>query len=412
MLFLSVFALLMSSAFAKVEVSCTVFLYGENDWLINPKTHTSNCLNEVLRVRNYCGGSKLNFVVTQFWFDNNGDMMPNGFGTKNGYNYVAINPTKINAFRSSMTTCIRYAINQKFTTLAVTPHLDDGSGKGGWRNALVMNPLQRYGGKYSYYDIMIKPMVDALKGAIGNNKNIHIYFSMQGEMNLMLWKYPVEWLRMAKAVKFMLPNNAKTGISVNFNKLCGNEYCNNKNVQNVANSQKLVKSVDFIGLSAYPSVPVTVHGDDFLNSANALANEFKSLGVDLRQVARSGVEIVFSEFGIGGANCQKKPARIPKDAVSCPFYGVFGTYKGVNDPWKSPVMKNFIKMYYGNLVKWAKAGTGSGNNFKISQIYIWNVASWDVTGIYHDSYSRDGSYKSQDVVNILKNWNDKNIVPK
>ena len=36
--------------------------------------------------------------------------------------------------------------------IAITPHLDDGLELGGWRNALVFDPMAKYGG-YSYYEV-------------------------------------------------------------------------------------------------------------------------------------------------------------------------------------------------------------------------------------------------------------------
>jgi hypothetical protein len=36
--------------------------------------------------------------------------------------------------------------------IAITPHLDDGLEYGGWRNALVFDPLAKYGG-FSYFEV-------------------------------------------------------------------------------------------------------------------------------------------------------------------------------------------------------------------------------------------------------------------
>lgn len=38
--------------------------------------------------------------------------------------------------------------------IAITPHLDDGLEYGGWRNALVFDPLEKYGG-FSYYEVRV-----------------------------------------------------------------------------------------------------------------------------------------------------------------------------------------------------------------------------------------------------------------
>jgi hypothetical protein len=383
---------------AKVEVNCNVPLFGENDWLIDPRTHTSHCMREVSNVRNNCGGTKLNFIVSQSCLNRNGDLIPDGFGTISGVKYVPITTQNLNTFRIGMTTCFRYAISKRFTTISIIPHLDIGSGKNIWRNLIIMNPYTKYGGQYSYYDIMINPLRNALVSAIGNNRNIRIYFSIQGEMGLMLWKYPNEWLALYKQIKRALPNNPKVGISVNHNGLCGKVNCNPKE-NNIFAYRRLIASVDYISVSAYARMPLNLKGDDFLSSINNVAREFKVLGIDLHRLANSGKEITYTEIGIGGGNCNGQIARTPAEVLQCPYNGVPNGYK----IWNIPVMRNLLKSYYMTLTRWAKIGTGRGSNFRISQIYMWTAGSWDVVGVYGNNY------RSQEIINIIKNWNDRNI---
>jgi hypothetical protein len=61
--------------------------------------------------------------------------------------------------------------------VAITPRLDDGLERGGWRNALVFDPLARYGG-YSYYDIMLKPIASALSAVMA--PDTQVWFAMGG----------------------------------------------------------------------------------------------------------------------------------------------------------------------------------------------------------------------------------------
>jgi hypothetical protein len=81
-------------------------------------------------------------------------------------------------------TCARPTIHTHAPTpraqgfdLAITPHLDDGLELGGWRNALVFDPLAKYGG-YSYYEIMLKPIASALSAVI--TAQTQVWFAMQG----------------------------------------------------------------------------------------------------------------------------------------------------------------------------------------------------------------------------------------
>jgi hypothetical protein len=67
------------------------------------------------------------------------------------------------------------------------PAQDDGSPEKNWRNGLKFNPLQQYEG-YSYNDIMLVPLADALRISLANTRGQRpqsrpkIYFSLQGEM--------------------------------------------------------------------------------------------------------------------------------------------------------------------------------------------------------------------------------------
>jgi hypothetical protein len=68
-------------------------------------------------------------------------------------------------FYKGMKGCFITAIWEGFTTIKITPHLDDGLGKGGWRNVLRLNPVQKLEG-YSYNDIMLRPLLRALNESI------------------------------------------------------------------------------------------------------------------------------------------------------------------------------------------------------------------------------------------------------
>ncbi len=73
------------------------------------------------------------------------------------------------------------------TTINQTPRKtqqDDGSPDKAWRNGLTFNPAQKYGG-YSYNEIMLEPLADALRAALDATKEYRfgtkpkIYFSLQ-----------------------------------------------------------------------------------------------------------------------------------------------------------------------------------------------------------------------------------------
>ncbi len=49
-----------------------------------------------------------------------------------------------------------------------------------WRNTLDFKPLEQYGG-YSYYDVLISPVADAISAFQANNSGIKAYLTLQGE---------------------------------------------------------------------------------------------------------------------------------------------------------------------------------------------------------------------------------------
>ncbi len=51
---------------------------------------------------------------------------------------------------------IHHAVCMQGLHIAIKPHLDDGTGKGAWRNGLLFQPATKYGA-YSYADIMLYP---------------------------------------------------------------------------------------------------------------------------------------------------------------------------------------------------------------------------------------------------------------
>lgn len=47
----------------------------------------------------------------------------------------------------------------------MSPRLDDGCRLGGWRNGLLFDPFKKYG-EWSYMDIMVDPLIRALRTAM------------------------------------------------------------------------------------------------------------------------------------------------------------------------------------------------------------------------------------------------------
>lgn len=56
----------------------------------------------------------------------------------------------------------------------------------------------RYGG-YSYTDILLQPMASVMASVM--NKNLTVWFAMQGEMSKMVTKYPAEHQKLLAYLK-------------------------------------------------------------------------------------------------------------------------------------------------------------------------------------------------------------------
>jgi len=207
---------------AGTELSCSIMVWGEQDYEWNVtkisknkrgqviKNYTSHCMQSVRLARQRCGGKALNFVPTQFWkWDDPLTKEPLRlcYKTNKGDDQVPVvcddfvdwfpeNRTKgFNQwwkYYKGMKGCFITAIWEGFTEIKVTPHLDDGTGGGGWRNTLGLDPWKEHEG-WSYVDIMLKPLSRALHEAMADTNTtgkIKVMMTLQGEMNYALAAYP------------------------------------------------------------------------------------------------------------------------------------------------------------------------------------------------------------------------------
>lgn len=399
---------------ARVEIDCSVFVYGQNAWLYNV-SDTSECIASVSRVRQYCGGSKINFYPTAHFYQTNS--VATGFCYWVDTECVPVNDSMIQTMAIGMFKCFDAAVKEGFTHIEVSPHLDDGAQSGFWRNALVMNPLAVYA-NYSYYDVMVKPIAQALNQAAMTTTQA--YMSMQGEMNLMVMTYPYEFLQMARASKCVIAgstlpvDNVKVGVSLNYNKLFGMDYANTDYAATVDLQaiHNLFYGVDFLGMSSYPNTDAVPLPAQFSNAISPLASELSFVGINLGDLlAAPGHELHFSEAGVGGGICNEGncPAKTFAEAVQTPYFGIFGEFNPATNPWGTPEMQSALTTYYKQFVIWATEEMTY--QYPVSAVFLWTVSSWDVCSIYHSDSNTLGTYRIDAICTMLQNWNDKGIVP-
>jgi hypothetical protein len=340
-----------------------------------------------------------------------------------------------------MTLCFKEALLHGYT-IYVRPHLDDGTGQGAWRNGLLFKPKEVYEG-FSYYDIMLAPIADALREAVqavaeeGSLKERPvIYFATQGEMSATIMRFSREWGSMTEDLRARVEGglglaDVKIGVGLNFNRLddttsisktygssriswllwavdAEGQAGNAPEIDVVSLRQLFNQQLDFVGISAY--APFTGPGmtlNEFENSAFTFGEAMAEYGIDIRGLVTAGkLDLQYSEFGIGGGNSYAgtTPASTPAEVALRPFFGVYGAYNPAKDPWQVPANRAFLREYYAKALQWLSAPENT--TYRVSAVFIWSMASWDVLGIYPESSNAQGTYQDNVIVQQIRVHNE------
>lgn len=423
---------------------------------------TSRCVQMLGRARE-SGSTRAVFVPTHHW-------IPADTSTGQGISkycymqgYTGSNECMdwtdalIAEFKQGMTLCFKEAL-QTGVTIYIRPQLDDGTNKGAWRNGLLFRPAEKYGG-YSYYDIMLAPLADALHAAFVAVQPMQpelqrVYFGMQGEMSACIMRYPQDWSQMANVVRQRviggdvvgvqprIKADIRMGVGLNFNRLddttsVSQTYDSSRlswlmwvtGAQGTSRGappidkpgvQALMNhDIDFVGLSAY--APLSGPGfalNELENSAFMFGDSMKEFGVDVLSLLNSGkLELHYSEFGLGGGGnyAGNQPATTPAAVALRPFYGVYAAYSTSRDPWQTPANRALLQEFWSKTAAWL--ANPFNKTYKISGLFVWSKASWDVLGIYPESTTPEGTYRDMTVLDTVQqhNWailwarNDQNM---
>lgn len=368
-------------------------------------------INEVTRH----SGSRVNFIVTHYWKDLEGTNTVDYYCTMNSaLRCVKFTPELIEQFRIGMQLCFQTAIDANLS-IAIVPHLDDASSDASWRNGLLFDPLDKRQG-FSYYDVMLKPLADALRNAEFHT-DTKVWFATTGEMSATVMRYPAGHKEVIARMRNRIldgregrrsPKNIKVGVSLNFNKIDAvNEP---KNVPLLVPTLRpalisdLFRHSDFIGISAYKPMSVYFVPEDFEQAVWEFKQNLEMVHPSLVQFLdpNTGKELHYSEFGIGGGASSdgKRPVKSAEQAALLPFYGVRGPYRRSTDPWQTPWVRAFMRRFYEQAAKYFSGG--GGPTFHIQACFMWNLASWDVLGIYPEStIVGQGSYRDEHVAVVI-----------
>lgn len=334
----------------------------------------------------------------------------------------------IESFQNAMGVCFKAAVDAGLS-IAVSPRLDDGCGLGGWRNGLLFDPFKKYG-EWSYMDIMITPLVEALRGAITDATKV--WFSLQGEMSATVMYHPQQYIRMMDVVRANLLKDRpdswapslKIGLQMNYNKLCA---CVEEDAIHPDFESSLAKIIhhfdlpaikrvfqatEFIGMSSYPSLSPGFRESDLENALWQFARELKFFGVSLEKLTMvAGKELHWTEYGVGGGMCQSGNciAKTAAQAAHYPYFGIWGPYREDTDPWQLNSMevsqpRKYLWYFYNQTAHYL---ANQRYRYRVDGCFLWSTGSWDVLAIYPESTSSDGSYFDPTVNDIIKKHNTK-----
>ena len=432
-----------------VELSSSVVMIGAEEYTMHG--NTSACTDMVDRAALETN-SKLNFVPTLFWVDRTHN--PSIPASRNSISYfcfhrsyntdgtVSCQPAAqqdIDTFEHSMKACFRRAVEYNMS-IEISPRLQHSTERTIPSNTLDFNPLMEYEG-FSYMSIMLTPLARAVNGAI-NNKT-QVWMSLQGQMGLSLFKYPMEYMQASGTTYYTLheglpddwPHLLHIGASLSFYKLCGciltdiadpAEYTELfpdafKAVKHNFDFEilhELFKRLDFISVAGLAPLLSNFSTGDLQTTLQLFAKELSEFGINLHHMlTKQGLALHWVDFGIGGYTVDGQPAVTAADAAQSSAFGVSGRYSQVSDPWRlyslhrseTPV-RQFLSYFYNNTAEyfWKQ----HQYKYEVDAAYLYSFGSWDIQAIHPDSTSVEGSYQFQLAYGIIRyqNWRSQRLI--
>lgn len=451
-----------------VQLSSSVILFYDSEYEPHYGQPVSQC--SLLLQRAVKEGSKaINIVPTHYWMSAAGGTRvkptdpaaakcnpDNWAETQHVHHFCSIwewdkdcqpfDGALVRRFTEGFTKCLQEA-RSLFETVLISPHLDDGTNTCHWRNMLVFDPLQRDAHGFSYYDIMLAPIMSAIKAAYAGSagRGKQVWLGLQGEMGATVFAHPRSYalaadrLRQAYYYAAAGPTaSLKLAILLNHAYATGviNRSAGPKPVHpaysKVAhldgglgqllplakwpNSQYLAKNmaairqlflqkVDIIGISNYASAPVDVQPSHMESAIAKLDAELKALGLPLRPWrARAGKRFIMCEFGLGGGSSEygNVIAPTPAGAGRTPWLGITKTFNKALNPWASQALRDYAQAYIGALLKLLSTG---GITYRVDAAFMWNMVSWDLQGLHPASSNSEGSYAVPAVAAAIRQHN-------
>jgi hypothetical protein len=353
-------------------------------------------------------------------------------------------PELISRFAVGFKNCLQEA-HDMFDDVLISPHLDDGTLSGHWRNMLIMDPLQKDRNGVSYYDIMLKPISDAARAVYKKSDAKRLFFGLQGEMGGTVFHYPESYRKIAKTIRDNLKDGGNVDLGVLFNHgyipgvinrgadevgaipaskfwkhdggfgpiLPFAQWPHHDQLKaNVPALNALFSEMDFFGVSNYARAGNDPTISDLESAIRKQNAELKEMGIDWAKYHQDPSKKFFmNEFAIGGgiSECGDTPATNGPEAGLFPWLGNSKQFRG---PQSNPLMnanvRDYVHRYYSKAMELFRKG---GEQFKIDGVFLWNVVSWDVQGIHPASGRYGGgpeeTYADRTIMQWIRDHNAK-----
>lgn len=175
---------------------------------------------------------------------------------------------------------------------------------------------------------------------------------------------------------------------------------------NLTSFNKLLSAVDFYGVSNYPRAPANVTAANMEYGVWEVDAELAQMGVNLKQLLKSGKKLVWTEFGLGGgiSRCGDVPSPTPGDAGYWPDQGITTPYTKKTDPWQNPALRDYRRRFHSAALQVLSKGA---IQYPVSHAFLWNIVSWDAQGIHPASSSSEGTYADPVITAAIKAHNSK-----
>lgn len=116
------------------------------------------------------------------------------------------------------------------------------------------------------------------------------------------------------------------------------------------------------------------------------------------------------QTGIGGGANQNGwvKAETALQAAQTPYFGISANpYQRALDPFLNAEVAGYRDYFYQQVSAYLKGACNATTSYAsaTADVFIWNLLSWDVQGIYPPSNSPEGSYRSPATMAIVNQHN-------